>query len=127
MSGDIRGDLIIATPADWDRILDVVSGFHDGVVKTLELTHKDSVNIELKAHTGRLPDMRVVLQFQSRAVPAVELRFGDVRQLTFDAELDYQDQPAIFTGGIGRFRFLACDVVAATAAFKMLDVSYLDP
>lgn len=113
--------------ADWDALLDLVAGFHDGVVREFLVREESYVDTELtmSCGDGLGAEASVVVQFQRSEVPALELVFKGVDAVSFCREIETSPGTATWDGDTWTLKFLACSIRARDCRYRRLDASYL--
>ena len=102
----------ITTLSDWERLLDAVAGFHDGVVRQALVTgdvHVTPSRSMLWERDPALASVKLFVQLQHPGVAAVELTFSDAWRLCFQPETSID--PARATALDKGFRFELLEVV----------------
>jgi hypothetical protein len=124
---DSEWPLAVHSAEDWDRVLDLVLGFHDGIVREFAFREDAYVEPSLWLTEGRGvgPSVSVIVQFQRNEVPAAELFFEGVESLCFARDTEVDPGTAVLNGDRWIFEFLTCRVEARTCVCKPLDSSYL--
>jgi hypothetical protein len=119
---------LIDSPEAWDRFLDEVSDFHDGIVKEIRISHDGYVLVDFSMSMPETAAVTLLIQTQWDQLPAAELRFEEVRFVRFDTRDEWVDHKAEpHEGGGFVFRFLECEIAAKLARYRPLDSSYLGP
>ena len=87
-------DMEMAWHEGWEGLLDAVGRFHDGVVHGVDLSSQSYVDADLRMFRQGAPaDVRLIVQFQNAACPAVLIDLVDVIECGWsnDRNLDFED------------------------------------
>jgi hypothetical protein len=115
----------VTEAAHWSLVNEALGGFHDGVVRYLRLETSDFVGRDLNAVLEGRQVASVLVQFQSRKVPAAHLLCADVRGASFDYRRDVAPvvaEPS--SAGIWKVSFLSIEIEAGECWVLPLPASF---
>lgn len=91
----------VSTLDELNAFLDLVGGFHDGIVKEVHWLNRDHVWEDLKMLPYRLSSVRMLVQRQWKNPSAVEMMFDDVYRLHLDWQFVFASEASTETAPPG--------------------------
>lgn len=117
----------IDSAVGWDKLNDLLGGFHDGVVREGLLIQEDYVDSSLHMVYGGKPSLYVSVQFQNETCPVVQFRFEGLQQLDFMVDRDTGPGEIEISGSCKTFRFLSLRLAAERCSYRILGREFLGP